>query len=60
MKVTTTRHVNYAQGYTALGLFKEAARELNAIDPDDQGLPEVLGARVGLEWEAKRSIPYDA
>lgn len=54
MKNPTTRHVSYAEGYAGLGLFKEARRELDAIDGEDRGLPAVLGARVSVEWEAKR------
>jgi tetratricopeptide (TPR) repeat protein len=54
MEASTRRHVNYAQGYAGLGLFKEAEAELAAIVAADRFLPEVVGARVDLHWEAKQ------
>lgn len=54
MNPSTKRHAQYAQGYTALGLFKEAERELKAIAEADRALPDVLVARVGLLWETKQ------
>lgn len=54
MKLSTVRHVKYAQGYAELGLFREAHAELAAIDPLDAGLPEVINAHVSVTWEAKQ------
>jgi Flp pilus assembly protein TadD len=61
VKPETRRHVNYALGYVALGLSREAANELEAIAPEDRFLPEVLAAQVELhletkEWESLVSV----
>ncbi len=52
----TRRRVRYARGYLELGLVREAATEVEAVDAAEQDDREVLGVRVDLhlaarEWE---------
>ncbi len=54
MNVVTARHVKYAQGYLGLGLFNEAADELEAIEAEDRFLPAVMAVRLELYWESKQ------
>jgi Flp pilus assembly protein TadD len=55
------RHVLAASGYRELGMFKDAAQALEAIEPEDRTRKEVLGARVDLymaikEWNLAAAI----
>ena len=40
--IPTARHLQYARGYTDLGLVNEASDELETINWDDRMKPEVL------------------
>ena len=51
--VPTRRHLDYASGYIALGMFDDAANELEEVCFDDRLKPEVLRVRVELYHEAK-------
>jgi tetratricopeptide (TPR) repeat protein len=44
--ITTRRRLEYATGYLALGMVRQAGAELRAIAEKDQLTPEVLGLRV--------------
>lgn len=50
--IPTGKRVQYAIGYAQLGLFKEAAAELEAIVPAERNRPDVMAARVELHREA--------
>lgn len=50
----TPRRLRYASGYRTLGLSKEAAGELEAIDLADRSNPEVLSAWIDLHLDAKQ------
>jgi Flp pilus assembly protein TadD len=52
--IPTRRHLQYAAGFLELGMLKDAARELRAIDRADQDAPEVLSARLDLTMQAKQ------
>ena len=54
MPIPTRRHIEYAQGYLALGMPKEAEAELNAVVEHEQEQIEVLRLRVDLHLESKR------
>ena len=51
--LATRRRVRYAHGYLELGMLREAAGELDAIETAHAALPEVRCARVDLYMEAK-------
>src|SRR5215211_3159726 len=42
------KHVQAAQGYTALGMYADATAELEQIDPFCRCLPEVLAVRFAI------------
>jgi len=50
--ISTAKRVQYAIGYAQLGLFKDAASELEAVAPADRDRAEVVAARVELHREA--------
>ena len=50
----TSRHLQYASGYIALGLLNEASDELEAIEGEDRLLSEVMAVRSDLYMEAKQ------
>jgi tetratricopeptide (TPR) repeat protein len=52
--ISTATRVQYATGYTALGLLESAEAELAAVSSSDRELPEVIGARAELAMAAKR------
>ena len=52
--ISTRRHLQYASGHIELGMFKEAAAELEAIKPSDQVLPAVISVRIDLHMHAKQ------
>ena len=52
--ISTRRHLEYASGHIALGMFKEAVAELAAIQPSDQGLSAVVSVRIDLHMHAKQ------
>lgn len=52
--ISTHRHLQYASGYVELGMFAEAAVELESIAQSDQRLPEVLSVRIDLHMEARQ------
>lgn len=52
--ITTRRRLQYVAGYLELGMLAEAARELDAIPPHEQGDAEVLAVRVDLHMGAKQ------
>lgn len=52
--ITTARRLEYAKGYLALGMLREAGEELAAITPDERHDAEVLEVRAALHMEAKQ------
>ncbi|MEO7600016.1 MAG: hypothetical protein ABIV50_13850 [Opitutus sp.] len=55
-QISTVRRLQYAEGYLALGMLKEAREELSAIAPADQASDDVLEATIdlhstALEWK---------
>lgn len=52
--IPTSHRVEYASGYTELGLLREAADELDAICFEDRFTSEVMSARVELHLAAKQ------
>ena len=52
--VSTRRRLEYARGYVALGLLKEAEKELEAIAADDPLALEAVKVRIDLHMEGKR------
>jgi predicted Zn-dependent protease len=52
--LSTRRRVSHAHGYLGLGMFKEAAVELDLIAKHDQSLPEVQSTRLDLHMERKQ------
>ena len=52
--ITTSRRLEYAAGYIGLGLLKEAADELEAVEGDDRLSTPVLQIRCALYMEAKK------
>jgi Flp pilus assembly protein TadD len=53
VKSNWQRHVLAASGYRELGMFDDAARALEEVDPEDRARIEVLGARVDCYMAAK-------
>ncbi len=53
VSLLTRRQVRHALGYIGLGMFREAAAELNAVGEAEQSLPEVRSVRVDLCVAAK-------
>jgi tetratricopeptide (TPR) repeat protein len=51
--ISTSRRIDYAYGYLALGLLDDAAKELGAVARSDRRQPPVLAARVDLHMAAK-------
>lgn len=49
---TTARRIQYALGYLALGLTREAAEELDAIAVEDHHRRDVMAARIEVHSEA--------
>jgi len=54
LKAAWQRHVIASSGYLELGMFDEAARALEEIEPEDKTRREVLVARVDLYMAAKK------
>ena len=52
--IPTSRHLQFASGYLALGMLTEASDELEAIESEDRLLPEVMAVRSDLYMEAKQ------
>ena len=52
--ISTLRHLQYASGHIELGMFQEAATELDAIKQSDQRLPAVISVRIDLHMHAKQ------
>lgn len=52
--ISTERRIQYAQGYIQLGLFNDAAKELDAVSVADCAGPAVIGTRIELNLAAKR------
>src|SRR4051794_30635036 len=55
------RHLTAAEGYAELGMFPEADRELDEIDPWVRHVPEVLAVRLRIyhglkKWELLRVV----
>jgi predicted Zn-dependent protease len=50
--ISTSRRLQYAQGYLALGMLKEAREELAAIEPADQTSDDVLESTIDLHSAA--------
>jgi Flp pilus assembly protein TadD len=48
------RHATAAEGYLWLGMFDDAATELEQVDPAAMHRPEVLVVRLGIYQETKR------
>lgn len=48
------KHVLAATGYRELGMFEEAARALEEVQPEDKARREVLGAQVDLYMASKK------
>ena len=55
--IPTHRRLEYASGYLALGMLKDAATELNLIEGDDAESAEALLLWVQLHHEAKQWNP---
>jgi Flp pilus assembly protein TadD len=53
VKSNWQRHVLAASGYRELGMFDDAARALEEVDPEDRARIEVLGARLDCYIAAK-------
>jgi len=51
--LSTPRRLSHASGYLGLGLFKEAAVELELIAAADQSRPDVRAVRIDLHMETK-------
>ncbi len=54
MKTVTARKLRYARGYIELGLFNEAADELEGIEYADRFHPDVMAARIEVHLAAKQ------
>lgn len=54
MPIPTRRRIEYAQGYLALGMTRQASAELKAIAKPDWDSLDVLRVRVDLAMETKR------
>lgn len=59
--IPTSRRIDYAYGYLALGLISEATVELGSIREEDQLKPEVLSVCVELhmatkDWQAVAKV----
>jgi len=52
--IPTRKRLDYARGYIGLGMLKEAAEELGAIESDKQDSLAVRHVRVDLAMEAKQ------
>jgi tetratricopeptide (TPR) repeat protein len=52
--IPTSRHLQFASGYLALGMLAEASDELEAIEGEDRLSPEVLFVRSDLYMKAKQ------
>lgn len=50
--ISTSRRVQYAMGYIALGLIDQASDELEAVAFEDRFAPEVMAARLDLHTAA--------
>lgn len=51
--ISTTRRLEFASGYLALGMIIDASNELESIEGEDRLLPEVLTLRCDLYTQAK-------
>lgn len=49
--IPTHRRIEYAMGYLALGMLRDAEKELSAVAPADRELPAMLSARIALHQE---------
>ena len=49
--ITAAKRAQYATGYVQLGMYREAARELEAVAAADRWRPEVMAARIELHRE---------
>ena len=54
MSISTRKHLEYAKGYIGLGLIKEAAEEIEAIEAEESQSMEVQRVRVDLFMEARQ------
>lgn len=54
MPIPTRHRLEYAQGYLALGLVRQASAELSAIAKEDRNAPEVVRVRIDVDMEARR------
>jgi len=54
LSISTRKHLEYAKGYIGLGLIKEAAEEIEAIEAEEWQSMEVQRVRVDLFMEAKQ------
>jgi tetratricopeptide (TPR) repeat protein len=51
--IPTTRHLQFASGYLALGMLNEATEEMALIPPQDWARPEILTVRIDLHSAKK-------
>lgn len=52
--ISTRRHLQYASGFLELDMFRDAARELQAITRAEQNSPKVLSIRINLHMQARQ------